>query len=260
MNIQNLMKRTASNSFRFIPAALGLVFALLAINAQAANDYFTTAAVNGGSYSWDDALWSTSASGPFNANWIADSYGEFAGSGSYTVTVNNPEANFGWQFISSTSGATLTINAAGSGSLQVDPATSTYSGLYAQGIYTGAGQSQVINAPITGTGAIAPMYSGTAATTYLYLYGNNTYSGGTVLRNTYLLYYFNNNNSFGTGPIVTGPSTSFQVLVTTGSSAITIANSFLAQCNPSSLHLLPGANAPLVWSGPWNIGSSGITR
>ena len=209
-------------------------------------------------YSWDDANWGSAAGGPFTSSWVADDYAAFQGSGSYTITVNNPEANFGWQGYPGTAGATLTFNAAGSGSLQVDPASSTFGGYYVQGVSIGAGQTMTINAPITGTGGIAPTYSGTAATTYLNLYGNNTYSGATVLRTTYVWYGLNNNNSFGTGPIADTYTTSFIPIQTVGSSAITIPNQFVNTVSPGSLHLLPSANAPLVFTGPWSVSGTSL--
>src|ERR1035437_2476088 len=99
------MKKLTPNSlrFRFIPAALGLVFALLANNAKAANAFFdlngTTAGygtANGGSYSCDDPNWATvTGGGSATANFVAGSFAEFLGPGSYTVTVNNSEANAG---------------------------------------------------------------------------------------------------------------------------------------------------------------------
>src|ERR1035441_1574371 len=118
------MKKLNSKSLRFIPAALGLVFALVANNASAANLYFdvngATAGygiVNGSSYSWDDPNWAAATGGTTaTANWVAGSFGRFNGGVSgnaYMVTVNADESMAG--LYNTVAGVAMTINGAGAG-------------------------------------------------------------------------------------------------------------------------------------------------
>ena len=112
--------------------------------------------------------------------------------------------------------------------------------------------------PITGTGGLEHLGTGS-----LFLYGNNTYSGGTLLGTTAGV-NFNNANSFGTGPITWGVSGTILATVAsdgagnTGATApITIAN----QVNTiSGSQIFVGtAAAPVTFSGPWHLPSSGTT-
>ena len=257
------MKKLTPNSlrFRFIPAALGLVFALLANDAKAANAFFdvngATAGYGvtaGGTYSWDDPNWATVTGGTTaTAAWVAGSFAEFLGPGSYTVTVNNSEANAGMVANSGATGTTLTINAAGSGALSINPGTLTF-GLPVQGFFAALGQSLVINAPITGTGGLSQgSFNGTATTPQISLFGNNTYSGGTVFNSSGVFVNFNNNNSFGTGPLVVNNTTAFLPLLAQGGSTITLANNWTNVTGACTVNFASAANTPVILTGSWAL-------
>ena len=244
------MRKLNSKSLRFIPAALGLVSALVANNASAANQYFDVngvtagyGVVNGGSYSWDDPNWAAASGGTSaTANWVAGNFPRFNGGvsgNSYTVTVNADESMAG--MFNTVAGVTLNINGAGAGTLDV---VSGDQGFIATG-------SVVINAVISGAGAVAP--EGAAN---LYLYGNNTYSGGTAFGYSGApLTYFNNNNSFGSGAIrLLGTAANFQALLSTGGSTITLANGFVNSTTGTGLNFASGANTPVVSTGNWSLG------
>src|ERR1017187_2701360 len=246
------MKSPLSNSLRFIPAALCLGVCLLANNAPAANQYFDVngatagyGVVNGGSYSWDDPNWAAVTGGAAGtANWGAGNFARFNGGVSgnaYTVTVNADESIAG--LYNTVAGVTMTINAAGAGTLDV---VSGDQGFLAHG-------PVIINAPISGAGAVAPQDSSN-----LYLYGNNTYSGGTAFG--YFgapLTFFNNNNSFGSGAIrLLGTAANFQALLSTGGSTITLANGFVNSTTGTGLNFASGANTPVVSTGNWSLGAN----
>ena len=246
------MKSPLSNSLRFIPAALCLGVCLLANNAPAANQYFDVngatagyGVVNGGSYSWDDPNWAAVTGGAAGtANWGAGNFARFNGGVSgnaYTVTVNADESIAG--LYNTVAGVTMTINAAGAGTLDV---VSGDQGFLAHG-------PVIINAPISGAGAVAPQDSSN-----LYLYGNNTYSGGTAFG--YFgapLTFFNNNNSFGSGAIrLLGTAANFQALLSTGGSTITLANGFVNSTTGTGLNFASAANTPVVSTGGWSLGAN----
>jgi autotransporter-associated beta strand protein len=256
------MKKLTPNPLRFIPAALCLLFSLLANNARAGSLYFDvngTAATYGtaasGSYSWDAAYWATASGGTTaTAAWVAGSFARFYGANSYTVTVNNPESMAGMAEASSTAGATLTLNAAGSGSLSVVPSGTLTTGLPTQLFGATGGQSAVINAPIIGSGGVnLGLYSGNYPN--IYLYGNNTYSGGTTLSSSSVLVYYNNNNSFGTGPInING--TTMALFLSMGGSPITLANNWTNANGAAGIDFGNAANTPVTCTGPLSLPAS----
>ena len=246
----SLMRVTVG--FKFVPPILGLI--LLASGARADNwfDVNGTAAgygtVAGGSYSWDDPNWATVVGGTnATGNWVQTNFARFLGTGSYTITVNNSETNAGlFQAVAVNSGFTVTINAAGSGNLWINPNSSLTTGLPVQGYFCNGGNSLVINAPITGTGGINfGIISGTGN---ISLNGNNTYSGGSTLTTSSYNINFNNNNSFGTGPInING--TTFANLLSQGGTTITLGNNFTNTAN-SGINFGSAANTPVVLTGP----------
>jgi autotransporter-associated beta strand protein len=204
--------------------------------------------------SWDNLVWATNAAGPPVTNWVDGStlanpgFPRFNSTTTpYTVTVNNSEINAG---IFGAAGVTITINAAGSGNLNVVPNTTLTGGLPTQGFFTGGG-TVIINAPITGTGGLnIPAGGGSDQ-----LFGNNTYSAGTTLSSSATLTYFNNNNSFGTGPInINTASGTFANLLSTGGSSgtpltITLANTF-TNFTGGFVNFASGAFTPVVCTGP----------
>jgi hypothetical protein len=116
---------------------------------------------------------------------VAGSFARFLGLGSYTVTVNNSESMAGLVEVPAQATATLTINAAGSGGLDVVANTTLTTGLPAQGFYVSTNKTVVINAPITGSGGInLGLFTTLGTPCTIYLNGNNTYSGGTVLQSS----------------------------------------------------------------------------
>src|ERR1017187_2741500 len=229
------MKKLTPNSFRIIPAALGLLIGLVAYNATAANTYYYHINGTGPGYginandnlSWDGTSWTTSATGA-PTDTYASAVAASAGVGGvfarfnstttpYTVTCNNSEDMAG---MFGASAVTITINAAGGGALNVLPSASLTAGLPVQGFFTGGG-NLLINAPMTGTGGVSENSGGGN----LELLGHNTYSGGTVFNSSGTLTYFKFNDSFGTGPIVLN-GTSFAPILGTGGATITLGNSW----------------------------------
>lgn len=102
-----------------------------------------------------------------------------------------------------------------------------------------------ITATMTGPGGIA-QHNGAG----LALYGNNTYSGGTVATGGQII-YFNNPNSFGSGPISTsGGGTS---LWNQTGSVITLTNAFNIN---SGTTVLNWAGGNVICSGPWTLGTT----
>jgi autotransporter-associated beta strand protein len=196
--------------------------------------------------SWDDLVWATNSAGAPLTNWVDGStlanpgFPRFNSTTTpYTVTVNNSEINAG---MFGASGVTLTINAAGSGNLNVVASASLTGGLPVQGFFTGGG-NLVINAPITGAGGVSESAGGGN----LQLFGTNTYSGGTVFNSSGTLTYFNNNNSFGTGPInING--TTFAPILGTGGATITLANNWTNLAN-SGVNFAADPNTPVILAG-----------
>lgn len=201
--------------------------------------------VNGNTYSWDNALWSSSSAGTVaTVNWTNGDFARFSAGtsgNSYTVTVGKDEMMAG--LYETVSGVALTINSTGSGFLDV---TNNIQGFLVS-------SSVTINATIGGAGGVAPELSGS-----LYLYGNNTYSGGTQFGDSgSTLTYFNNNNSFGTGSMFVNESSgSYAALLATGGSTITIANPWVIQTTNGGVNFASNPNTPVVTTGNWTLGTN----
>ena len=247
-------KRLSLSPLRYVPALLGL--SLLAYSARAGNLYFDNngsssgyGTTGGGSYSWDGNVWATATGGTSaTAPWVAGSFARFnATSPSYSVTVNNDELMAG--MYETASGVSLTINGSGSGTLDVASGDQGF-------LVSGSTSKLIINAPISGSGGVAPELSGG-----LYLYGNNTYSGGTPIGYSgATLTYFNNNNSFGTGPIknVYTAAGSYAALLSMGGSTITLANDFQISVSGNGFNFASAANTPVVSTGAWGLGANNL--
>src|ERR1017187_1257646 len=95
------MKNLTPNSFRFIPAALGLVFSLLANHAGASVTTWDPQGTTGGnpytssmSQTWENAKWSTSQTGQATQQaWVENTAALFAvhagnGTPTFTITMN----------------------------------------------------------------------------------------------------------------------------------------------------------------------------
>ncbi len=254
MNVTNLLHRCAR--MRVLCAA-GVALGLAVGQAQAGSLWFDNNGTsggygtsNGGTYSWDGNVWATAnggttATGP----WVQGSFARFNPTvARYTVTVGSDIQMAGLYHTSSS--VALTISQASGTSGQLD----IVDGM--QGFLIGYGASSVtITAPITGTGGIQQQLYGSLA-----LYGDNSYSGGTVVTGGQVTYY-NNSNSFGTGNIsVQGYG---QALVRSGSASVVIPNT-IDFPNPNYAINLAGGNAVgttpgTIFTGNFNLPASGTT-
>jgi hypothetical protein len=200
----------------------------------------------GSTYDWDDTanggFWSnnsTSTTGNIATNgWLQGNFPKFQPSGTptYTVTVSNDEQVAGMQF---STAQTITINAIGAGDLNI------VSGL--QGVLGSSSASITINAPITGPGEIQPNSGGN-----FFLYGTNTYSGGTNLFNTATLLHFNNSSSFGSNFINMGVA-GFAPLLASGGATVTLPNNFTSTVNGAGVNFAADPATPVVSTGSWAL-------
>lgn len=262
--IQKTMKR-----LKFISPFLCLLLSFLANKAGAAViswDPNGTTSI-GGSGTWDTSglNWSTStseaqvstgslvawnnATGVTNAACFSAGPSSGSSQGTFTIAVNSA-INMGGIYNGALNPGSdfLTFSGTGSFNLASGQASFDTAG-------TVAGTTTII-IPITGVGPLASQGSGS-----LFLFGTNTYSGGTSLQGTGGV-NFDNNGSFGTGPITWGVSGT--VLATpandshgnTGATGpITITNSVVTI---SGSQIIVGlAGAPLTFSGPWTLPASG---
>ncbi len=246
---------------RALAAVLGSALAL-AHSAGAANLYFDVNGADsgygvneGGNYTWEDPNWASAAGGGnATAGWVQGSFPRFPGGVNYTVTVTSSEQFAGLLLNTDSAGAsTITINATGTGKLDLLANAGLTAGLPAQGFF-GQNATAAIYAPIVGAGAIQiPVGGGN-----IQLFGNNTYSGGTALSSSATLTSFNNNSSFGTGPINLNSSAgSFASLLSMGGSAgnpltITLPNTF-TNFSGGYVNFGSAAYTPVVCAGPWYL-------
>jgi autotransporter-associated beta strand protein len=212
----------------------------------------TTGSAANTSGTWEGSFWSSAVAGiatpiPFpDGNLPVFSAGVGGNGNTLTITAN---ANhivagvFNGGIVGDTYSTNLTIN--GPGILSIA------SGL--QGFSTTNNANTTINAQLAGTGALQNQSGGS-----LFLYGNNTYSGGTSLGTSAGL-NFNNNNSFGTGPITN--AVSLTVLATPAATGpITIANAVQTYGLGGQFIITGLAVAPVNFTGPWTlVGSAGTT-
>jgi hypothetical protein len=248
-----------------IPTSTGLCLcACLLTNNAKANFLFDAngatsgfGIVNGGSYSWDDANWTTSATGVTATSPWTSFEQQFARIGgtanaAYTITVGADEQMAG--LFNTQSTGTLTINAIGIGTLDVvTNGGSLVSGGFVQG-FLGSGGTTVINAPISGVGGVSPSNGGT-----LDLFGNNTYTGGTSFTSSSTLVNFNNNNSFSTGTMTLGEASgSFAPLLGQGGHTITLANNFVNSTSGGGVNFAAVANTPVISTGTWSLGANNL--
>jgi hypothetical protein len=252
------MKIFASHSLRILPAALGLAFALAANNAKAATSYYfhvnSTASgygiVANNTYSWDSTMWSTTSGGAPTLGWQAGGFPRLnSATTPYTVNVGADESMAGMYV---TTASAVTINQTPSTSGTLDLVTGD------QGFLCASGGSLIINAPISGSGGVAPQLSGGN----IYLYGPNTYSGGTAFGYSGTpLTYFNNGSSFGNSSgalrIVAGvTSGTFFGLLGKGASPITIPNPVQILSTGTGFNFAADANTPVTSSGNWSLGAN----
>ena len=259
------MKKLTPNTLRFIPAALGLAFALLANNAKAATSvYFHvngTATAYGvvanTSYDWDAATpnyWATAATAAPTQTWPAGGFARFNSTTTpYTLNVNTTLSMAG--FLVGVGSQTLTFNAVGSGNLNVVANATSGPDPLVQGLFVGG--AVIINAPLTGSGGIQPQFNATGAA--LSLNGINTYSGGTLFTSSSTLINFNNNSSFGTGTIfIDMASGTFAPLLGHGGATITLANNFTNCLSGGGINFAADASTPVISTGNWGLAANNL--
>lgn len=206
-----------------------------------------------GSYTWESAGFSSSASGTDPVPWVEGNFlrlaaGTDAGTKNYTITANSNHTAAG-MYLQSSGGGTVTIN--GPGVLSIASGD--------QGFYVDdSAQNLKVNAVLGGSGRLVWQGNGSGAGGSLYLQGNNTYTGGTLL-NTGAGINFSNNNSFGTGRITWGVT---QVVMAddVASAPITLANPVTTIAGGELIYVGPAA-APVTFSGAWTLvsGTSTLT-
>jgi len=239
------MKTLPSCSARIIPGALCLLLAISACNAKAGILEFNPGGplpLPGGDYSWDNPVWGGGTPG----YWIPGSTAGFSvdpAGHAYSLTAHNNELMAG--LYETVSDVSLTLNGTGAGTLDVTSGDQAFS------VYG----SVLINAPISGSGGVVPEGNGS-----LYLYGTNTYSGGTTLGYSgYPLVWFNNSNSFGTGAIkLKGATGDYQGLLATGGNTITLPNNFQVETLGTGVDFGSAANTPVISTGWWNLGTNNL--
>jgi autotransporter-associated beta strand protein len=242
---QFVMKKLTSKSLRFIPAALGLVFCLLANPAGAAIQYWDnngTSAVTGGNWDTTSTFWAPSSTlTASTAAFVNGTFAEFsAGTTPSILAINVPGPVTCAGMATRTTGSTVTLS--GTGPITIS------SGM--QGFYC-AGQL-VINPPLTGVGGVEQEGDGNLA-----LYGNNTYSGGTEITGGQILYY-NQNSSFGAssgGITINGTG---GALVSSATTNVTIANNFVFPTTGYTVNLV-GGTAGTIFSGNFPLPSGTTT-
>jgi hypothetical protein len=208
----------------------------------------------GNTYDWDattnGGFWSTSSAGTVaTTGWVQGAFPRFfpaAPAPTYTVTITNTTEQVAGMFFQSAQ--TLTINAIGTGGLQI-------AGTGAQGILGATGATAIINAPISGTNQIQPSNGGN-----LEFFGNNSaFSGGFSFGSNGTLITFNNNNSFGTGALVIGTAAGgFVPLLSSGGAPITLANNFSSTTTGNGVNFGSAANTPVISTGTWTLGTNNL--
>ena len=229
-------------------------------NIHAANFYFDvngatsgSGVIDGGTYSWENAVWNNnvSAGNVATINYADGNFPRFAAAsdatGSYTVTMNANHLCVGMILEDGSVGSTLTIN--GIGTLFIN-------GGVAQGFIVRGGSNVKIVNSLSGTGGVNFQTSGGTGSGSLYLYGFNSYSGGTVL-NTAGGLNFNNDNSFGTGAITWNVAS--QVIADPDAIApITLGNAMITRA-ASTLTYIGPASAPVTFTNNWTLASGTST-
>lgn len=223
--------------------------AVLYWDPQANNSQFPYTGNMAGS--WESALWSpTSAGEATPANWTnsdAACFGVNTGLGTpaFAVSMNGNHTVAGI-FDGPLNPNSCNVTIYGSGIMTLAP------GLNAFAIHNASDGSLgivTVSNTIAGTGILNPQEEG-----QLYLYGSNTWTGGTSLGYSGNAWegtvYFNTTNAFGAGPIIVSNCLG-GALVLTGSSPITITNGFFFPTFASATLSLVGNPSALTFSGPW---------
>ena len=242
------MKTIVSKSFRFIPAAVCLSFVLLAINAKAqvtTNYWDITGNTPGASTdgmpngNWEDMNWTTDPSGSIStANWADGSFAQFSAgtdaTGPYTINVSTTTIN-----VAGMAAATGTVTVGGTGTLNLPTGMQPFYGGTLTTPFT-------INVALAGTGGFQ-----TAAGDNIYLYGNNTFSGGLNLNGGST--YINSASSVGaaTGtisPIAGGAGPNYSAFYSTVNT-VTLNNPFYVNTANAGIEFVPSTTTPLTLAG-----------
>jgi len=200
---------------------------------------------NGGSYTWESAKYSSTSAGTDAVSWNEGNFlrlaaGTDAAASNYTITANSNHT-FAGMLLQTSGGGTVTIN--GPGVLSIASGD--------QGFFVDtSSQTLTINAVLAGSGQLVWQgSSGTGAGGSLYLLGNNTYTGGTLLNDNAGL-NFNNDHSFGTGVITWGVAQ--QVLAApTATAPINIGNAMTTRS--ASTLIMASFAQPVTFSGAWTL-------
>ena len=208
---------------------------------------------------WENSKWSTSSGGQSpQTGWVngkAACFGVHTGTGTpaFTVTMDSSHVVAGF-FDGALAPNSCNVTLTGSG------VVSLASGAQALDVINASDGSKgylTINNVIAGDGQLVPEGNGQS-----YLYGANTYSGGTQLgyqgNDWNGIVNFNNGSAFGSGTISVWSSGG--ALVVQGTSAITIPNDFSFIWTNASPNLnLVGNAAGVTFSGDWALGSKTAT-
>lgn len=259
----NPMKLIAPFTRAAAPCLLGAALILGITRVNAATVYFDvngatpgSGVTDGGSYSWESAVWSASSAGTSaTSTWVDGDFPRFsagtdAAGKTYTITAS---ANHTVAGMFANSNAAGNVHLATSGAaLSISPG--------AQGFFSGTNSNLYIDTALAGVDPTSRLqWSGGGGS--LYLYGANTFQGGVQLNSVNGL-NFNNNASFGTGPIswrgLNGTTGGTSVLATPDATMpIAIANAVETTATTQIFVGLPAA--PVTFSGPWTLPASGTT-
>jgi hypothetical protein len=247
------------NPSKYLAACFGLACALFASNTKAAVLYFdptgTTAPVSGSTYTWDTVTTGWATTHTLTATpivWNSADAACFTASSSFSGTITVDIASSGvtcagiYNGALTPDGVTLTI--AGPGALTVK------AGIDAFDTYGSDLAPTTVTAQIIGPGEIESEGSDS-----LFLYGNNTYSGGTIIEGSGGI-NINNNNSLGTGPIIW--DTAAVVLADlTATGPLTLANGMSTVAGDEMIVITANTpNTAITFSGPWTNAAGGVTR
>jgi autotransporter-associated beta strand protein len=245
-----------NKTLKFSAAGACLLGALAGNQARAAVIYFDpngSSAVTAGNYTWDTTSLQWATSTTLTATPIAwnstDAACFTAGSFNGIINVDVEQTiNIPGFFNGALTppGCFVTIGSTG-GTGQLSWETGT-DGLDTSG---SDGGTTTINLVMSGPGQIE-----TEGSDSLFLNGNNTYTGGTILGGTGGV-NFSTSSAFGTGTIaeLSGKN---PVLASQGTSALTVANP-VTLVSAVNMIYVGGATAPTTFSGAWTLPAVGLT-
>jgi hypothetical protein len=262
-----------------LPVLTLSVFAgVLAFRANAANYYLdvngpttqpgASGVTAGSTYQWDDPIWTTVSAGNIaTVNYVDGNFPRFAAGtdavGSYTVNLATNHSCVGMILEDGTTSPSSTLTLTGPGNIAID------GGVQQGFIVRGSSNLKIYNNIVDGTvgGVTTPAgisfsTSGGSGGGSLFLYGNNTFSGGIVLA-TFGGANINSGNSFGTGPITwsTTPAVIADPTDPTLTGPITLTNEVKGRTTAAASTLLVTGAQKITFAGPFNLTTaSGFTQ